>query len=63
MTFEDVNGLTECHSEPLTDEDLVEMTKSASEEEDDENPQEEEIEERGLSLEGLQDLCNVAKDL
>ena len=63
MTSEDVNGLIECHSEPLTDEDLVEMTKSASEEEDDENPQEEEIEERGLTLEGLQDMCNVAKDL
>ena len=63
MTSEDVNGLIECHSESLTNEDLAEMTKLASEEENDENPQEEEIEECGLTLEGLQDMCNVAKDL
>ena len=63
MTSEDVNGLIECHSESLTNEDLAEMTKLASEEENDENPQEEEIEECGLTLEGLQDMYNVAKDL
>ena len=39
------------------------MTKSANEEEDDENPQKEKIEERGLILEDLQDMCNVAKNL
>ena len=36
-TSDNVNGLTECHLGLLTDEDLVEMTKSASEEEDDED--------------------------
>ena len=34
MTTEDVNTLIECHSEPLTDEDLVERTRSVSEEEE-----------------------------
>ena len=39
------------------------MTKSVSEEEDDEDPQVKETKERGFTLESLQDLCNVAKDL
>ncbi|XP_064103355.1 tigger transposable element-derived protein 1-like [Macrobrachium nipponense] len=34
MTAEDLNSLIDCHSEPLTNEDLVEMTRSASEEEE-----------------------------
>lgn len=33
MTSEDINNLIEAHSDPLTEEDLTEMTKSASEEE------------------------------
>lgn len=47
MTPDHVN-LIDCHSEPLINEDLVEMTKSASEEEEEE---------------GLTSLCNTAKDL
>ena len=31
MTADEVNNLIECHSNPLTDEDLEEMTRSASE--------------------------------
>ncbi|XP_061433690.1 uncharacterized protein LOC133359240 isoform X4 [Lethenteron reissneri] len=60
MTEEDVNGLIDAHSDPLTDEDLLEMMKSASEEESEEE-QDEEIEERGLTLENLQQLCNMAR--
>ena len=33
MTTEEVNTLIDCHSNPLTDENLQEMTRSASEEE------------------------------
>ena len=32
MTGKDINGLIHCHSEPLTDEELIEMTKSVSNE-------------------------------
>lgn len=32
MTAEDVNELLDVHGQPLTDEDLEELTKSASEE-------------------------------
>ncbi|XP_064111282.1 tigger transposable element-derived protein 1-like [Macrobrachium nipponense] len=60
MTEEDINGLIDAHSDPLIDEDLLEMTKSASEEESDEE-QDEEIEEHGLTLENLQQLCNMAR--
>ncbi|XP_070401469.1 tigger transposable element-derived protein 1-like [Nothobranchius furzeri] len=64
MTTEDVNELLDCHSEPLTDADLEDLTKSASEEEDE--PQEgaqEVVEETGLTLERLAKLCNLAKEL
>ncbi|XP_064090765.1 tigger transposable element-derived protein 1-like [Macrobrachium nipponense] len=52
MTAEDVNSLIECHSEPLTDEDLVEMTRSASEEEEEaaDDGYDDELEQRGLTL-------------
>ena len=62
MTTEEVNTLIDCHSEPLTDEDLVEMTKSASEEEEEVATDEEE-EERGLTLDNLQELFNMARNL
>ncbi|KAM9385675.1 tigger transposable element-derived protein 1-like [Pholidichthys leucotaenia] len=62
MTTEDVNTLIECHSEPLTDEDLVEMTRSASEEEE-EAADDDEAEERGLTLDNLQELCNMTRAL
>ena len=64
MTAEDVDELLDCHSEPLTDADLEDLTKSASEEEDE--PQEgaqEVVEETGLTLERLAKLCNLAKEL
>ncbi|XP_064089935.1 tigger transposable element-derived protein 1-like [Macrobrachium nipponense] len=60
MTAEDVNSLIECHLEPLTDEDLVEMTRSASEEEE-EADDDDEPEQRGLTLDNLQELCNMAR--
>ena len=63
MTSEDVHSLIECHSELLTNENLVEMTKSASIEENNEDLREEETEERVFTVKGLQDLCNVTKDL
>ena len=52
-TEEDVNGHNDCHLEPLTDEDLLEMTKSAGEEKNEEEQDHEEIEMRGLTLENL----------
>ena len=65
MTSDDVNDLIDCHSQPLTDEDLMEMTKSASEEEEGEQEQaeDEEVEEAGLTVERLATMCNIAKDL
>ncbi|KAM9364931.1 tigger transposable element-derived protein 1-like [Pholidichthys leucotaenia] len=66
MTTEDVNTLIECHSEPLTDEDLIEMTRSASEEEEEAAAaagDDDEAEERGLTLDNLQELCNMARAL
>ena len=59
MTKEDINSLIHCHSEPLTDEELLEMIKSVSNEENEEE-QDKEIEKRGLTLENLQQLCNIA---
>ena len=48
MTAEDVNTLIDAHENPLTDEDLEEMTRSASEEEVEAGSEEDEdIEERG----------------
>ncbi|XP_066946921.1 tigger transposable element-derived protein 1-like [Macrobrachium rosenbergii] len=62
MTEDEVNGLIDAHSDPLTDDDLVEMTKSASEEESqEEEDEDEDNEERGLTLENLQQLCNMAR--
>lgn len=64
MTTEDVDELLDCHSQPLTDADLEDLTKSASEEENE--PQEETqevVEETGLTLERLAKLCNLAKEL
>ncbi|XP_067133880.1 tigger transposable element-derived protein 1-like [Centruroides vittatus] len=60
MTTEEVNTLIECHSIPLTDEELVEMTRSVSEEEEEvsDNGDDNEAEERGLTLENLQEFCN-----
>ncbi|XP_064104045.1 tigger transposable element-derived protein 1-like [Macrobrachium nipponense] len=63
MTAEDINSLIDCHSEPLTNEDLVEMIRSASEEEEEaaDDGDDDEPEQRGLTLENLQELCNMAR--
>ena len=52
MTHDDVNDLIETHSDPLTDEDLAELTKSASEEEEEQSdPSQKDDDDEGLSLE------------
>ena len=61
MTEEDVGALINRHSNPLTDEDLLEMTKFASEEENGEED-EEETEKRGLTLENLQQFIQDISD-
>ncbi|XP_039610973.1 tigger transposable element-derived protein 1-like [Polypterus senegalus] len=61
MTFDDVNELLDAHFKPLSDEDLAEMTKSASEEEQ-ENPAQEE-DDSGLTLKHLATILRMAKDL
>ncbi|XP_064116376.1 tigger transposable element-derived protein 1-like [Macrobrachium nipponense] len=69
MTAEDINSLIECHSEPLVNEDLVEMTRSASEEEEeaaDDGDGDKPVQ-RGLTLHNLQEsatwhgLCNKGR--
>ena len=62
MTHEEVNELIDAHSQPLTDEDLTELTKSASEEEEEEG-EEEEKKEVGLTLERLGAMVRAAKEL
>ncbi|XP_035233712.1 uncharacterized protein LOC118205538 [Stegodyphus dumicola] len=49
VTAEEVNTLIECHSNPLTNEEFVEMTRSLSEEEEEvaDNGEDNEPEERG----------------
>ena len=64
MTLEDVNELIDCQSQPLTDEDLEEMTKSVSDEEEEQQHQaHDEVEELGLTLEHLAPMYNMAKEL
>uniref|UniRef100_A0A3Q3KF68 DDE-1 domain-containing protein n=1 Tax=Monopterus albus TaxID=43700 RepID=A0A3Q3KF68_MONAL len=62
MTSDDVNDLIETHSDPLTDEDLTELTKSASEDEDDEHDDPEEEHEAGLTLERLSSIVRTVKE-
>ncbi|XP_051781620.1 tigger transposable element-derived protein 1-like [Erpetoichthys calabaricus] len=61
MTCDDINELLEAHSETLSDEDLAEMTKSANEEDEQEDPAQEE--DAGVTLEHLTTILQVAKDL
>ncbi|XP_068242340.1 tigger transposable element-derived protein 1-like [Palaemon carinicauda] len=65
MTTDDINSLIECHSELPSDENLVEMIRTASEEEEEaaDVGDDDEAEERGLPLENLQELCNMAQAL
>ncbi|XP_064093830.1 tigger transposable element-derived protein 1-like [Macrobrachium nipponense] len=63
-TTEDVDELLDCHSQPLTDADLEDLTKSASDEDSETQEETQEIvEETGLTLERLAKLCNLAKEL
>ncbi|XP_068216646.1 tigger transposable element-derived protein 1-like [Palaemon carinicauda] len=54
----DGNSLIEAQSDLLTNEDFLQITKSASEEE-----QDEEVNKTGLTLENLQEMCNMARAL
>ncbi|XP_013360806.1 PREDICTED: tigger transposable element-derived protein 1-like isoform X2 [Chinchilla lanigera] len=65
VTPDNVYDLIDVHSQPLTDEDLTEMTKSASEEEDEEQDELRvgEEEEVGLTLDRLATMVRMAKEL
>ncbi|XP_068506439.1 tigger transposable element-derived protein 1 isoform X9 [Syngnathus scovelli] len=65
MTTEDVPTLIDCHLKPLTDEELIEMTRSMSKKEEEVagDSDDNEAEERGLTLANLQELCNIAQTL
>lgn len=61
---EDVNEMIDTHSQPPTDKDLTDMTKSAGEEEEQGEPGcEEEEEEVGLALDRLSTLVRMIKKL
>ncbi|XP_070605228.1 tigger transposable element-derived protein 1-like [Erythrolamprus reginae] len=62
MTPEEVNGLLDEHGLPLTDKDLEELTRSASEEEEGAEEDEEE-EDVGLTLERLAEVNRAAANL
>ena len=63
MMHDDVNDLIETHSDLLTDEDLAELTKSASEEEEEQSDPSQEDDDEGLSLERLATIARTAKEL
>ncbi|XP_070614248.1 tigger transposable element-derived protein 1-like [Erythrolamprus reginae] len=62
MTAQDVNDLLDTHAQPLSDEDLLELTKSASEEEEEDNDYAVE-EDFGLTLERLAMMQQTAQQL
>lgn len=62
MTQDDVNELINAHSDPLTDEDLAKLRKSASEEEEEQgDPSQEEENDEGFLLERLAAMAKAAK--
>ncbi|XP_061923673.1 tigger transposable element-derived protein 1-like [Entelurus aequoreus] len=69
MTADDVNELMDAHSQPLSDEDLRELTSASEEEEQEREEQEEEElgtdedEEVGLTLNRLAAMVRMAKEL
>ena len=63
VTEEEVDNLISAHSNPLTDDDLAELTKSASEEEEEEKEDHEEEKDEGLSLERLSKAARTAAEL
>lgn len=64
VTHEEFSEFIDTHSQPLMDEDLAELTKSAEEEEteDQEDPSQED-EAEGLTLEWLDEHMRTAKEL
>lgn len=67
MTPDDINALVDAHSQPLTDDDLAEMTKPPSEyegEEEEENASVDKDEEDGhLTLDRLATMVRMANEL
>uniref|UniRef100_A0A3P9I863 HTH CENPB-type domain-containing protein n=1 Tax=Oryzias latipes TaxID=8090 RepID=A0A3P9I863_ORYLA len=65
ITHEVINELVDAPSQPLTDQDLAELTQSGSENEpkEQEDPSQEDEEDEGLTLERLADLTQAAKQL
>nr|XP_032836090.1 tigger transposable element-derived protein 1-like [Petromyzon marinus] len=65
MTLDDINALIDAHSQPLTDEDLAEMTKPPSEddgEEEEEDTSVDKEEEDGLTLDRLATMVRMATE-
>lgn len=62
ITQDKVNNLINAHAEPLTNKDLLELTKSNSKEEVEATDPEQE-EEEGLTLEYLSEFMRSAKEL
>lgn len=65
VTADELNDLIDAHSAPLTDDDLMDLTKSPSAEEEENDTATENVmeEDEGLSLERLVKILNAAKDL
>lgn len=68
MTLDDVNALIDEQADPLTDEDLVEMTKPPSDDDDDGEEDEDDTsahkdEEDGLKLGRLATMLRMASEL
>ncbi|XP_004082589.1 tigger transposable element-derived protein 1-like [Oryzias latipes] len=66
ITSDDVNSLIDAHSQPLTDEDLAEMTKPPSEgevEEDKKAPSVDVDKEDGLTIDHLATMVRMANEL
>uniref|UniRef100_A0A671Y3U3 DDE-1 domain-containing protein n=1 Tax=Sparus aurata TaxID=8175 RepID=A0A671Y3U3_SPAAU len=66
MTPDDINALVDAHSQPLTDDDLAEMTKPPSEyeeEEEEENASVDKDEEDELTLDRLATMVRMANEL
>lgn len=66
MTPDDINALIDTQSQPLTDEDLAEMTKLTSEDEGEEDEEDASVdidEEDGLTFDRLATMVRMANEL
>lgn len=63
MTPDDINALIDAHTDPLTDEDLAEMTKPPSEDKEEQDTSVEKDEEVGLTLGHLATMVRMATEL